>query len=61
MTASEPDLRTDMRAMLRSVGINVTEEGIARARRRRLDAQAKWTPEARAALRKQIGLREKVD
>jgi hypothetical protein len=47
--------------MLRSVGINVTEEGIARARGRRLDAQAKWTPEARAALRKQLGLREKVE
>jgi hypothetical protein len=61
MTMPEPNLRTDVRAMLRSVGINVTEEGIARARRRRIDAQAKWTPEARAALRKQLGLREKEE
>jgi hypothetical protein len=50
-----------MRAMLRSVGIHVTEEGIARARQRRLEAAAKWTPERRAELRKQLGLPQKPE
>jgi hypothetical protein len=42
--------------MLRSVGINVTEEGMARFRKRLREAEAKWTPEARAALLEQLGL-----
>lgn len=56
MTTPEPDLRTDMRAMLRAVGIEVTDEGIAKARERRLAAAAKHTPEMRAAWRKQLGM-----
>jgi hypothetical protein len=50
-----------MRAMLRSVGIHVTDEGIARARQRRLEAAAKHTPEMRAAWRKQLGLPAKSE
>jgi hypothetical protein len=42
--------------MLQSIGINVTDEGIARARKRRLLAAARHTPEMRAAWRKQLGL-----
>ena len=57
----EPEMRTDMRALLRSVGINVTEEGIARARRRRLEVAARWTPERWARLRKQVGLPEEAE
>jgi hypothetical protein len=42
--------------MLQSIGINVTDEGIARARKRRLEAAARHTPEMRAAWREQLGL-----
>jgi hypothetical protein len=45
-----------MRAMLQSIGIDVTDEGIARARQRRVEAKAKHTPELRAAWREQLGL-----
>ena len=51
-----PDPRTNVRAMLQSIGVNVTDEGIARARQRRLEAKAKHTPELRAAWREQLGL-----
>jgi hypothetical protein len=61
MTTPEPDLRSDTRAMLRSVGINVTEEGIARFRKRLHETEAKWTPEARASMLEQLGLREKAE
>jgi hypothetical protein len=42
--------------MLRAAGIAVTDEGKAAARRRRLEAAARWTPGKRAELRKQLGL-----
>ena len=58
---AEPEVRADMRALLKSVGINVTEEGIARARRRRLEVAARWTPERWARLRKQVGLPEEAE
>jgi hypothetical protein len=38
-----------MRTVFRSIGIDVTAEGMAQARRRRLDAAAKHAPERRAA------------
>jgi hypothetical protein len=44
--------------MLRSVGINVTDEGMERARKLLREAEAKRTPEMRAAWRKQLGLPE---
>jgi len=42
--------------MLAEAGITVTDEGKARARAALADADARWTPERRAALRRQIGL-----
>jgi hypothetical protein len=42
--------------MLQSVGINVTDEGMARARKRRLEAAARHTPAMLAAWRRQLGL-----
>jgi hypothetical protein len=42
--------------MLRSVGINVTDEGMERARKLLSEAEAKRTPERVAAWRKQLGL-----
>jgi hypothetical protein len=44
-----------MRTMLRSIGIEVTAEGMVRARRRRLEAAAKHTPERRAAWAAAVG------
>jgi hypothetical protein len=56
MPQPRPDLREDTAAMLAEAGITVTEEGKARARAELADADARWTPERRAALRRQIGL-----
>ena len=56
MTTPPPEPRTDMRAMLQSIGIDVTDEGMARARQRRMEAKARHTPELRAAWREQLGL-----
>jgi len=47
-----------MRAMLQYVGIDVTGAGLARARNLLQAAEAKRTPELRAAWRKQLGLPE---
>jgi hypothetical protein len=44
-----------MRTMLRSIGIAVTDEGMARARKRRLEAAARHTAEQRAAWQKLVG------
>jgi hypothetical protein len=41
--------------MLRSIGIPVTDEGMALARKRRLEAAARHTPEQRAAWRDMVG------
>jgi hypothetical protein len=56
MTTSEP--ANDGDAMLRAAGIEVTEEGKARARRRRREFEARWTPEKWAMLRRRLGLPE---
>jgi hypothetical protein len=45
-----------MDARLRAAGINVTEEGKARWRKRLREADAKLTPEMRAKWREQVGL-----
>jgi hypothetical protein len=58
VTTPEPDAGKDGDAILRAAGINVTEEGKARFRRRLEEADAKWTPERRAELRRQLGLPE---
>jgi len=50
-----------MRAMLRYVGITVTDEGVAQARNLLRAAEAKRTPELRAAWRKQLRLPEKPE
>jgi hypothetical protein len=47
-----PESGNDMRDMLLSIGIEVTDEGIRRAREQRLRAAAKHTPEMRAAWRR---------
>jgi hypothetical protein len=44
--------------MLHSVGIDVTDEGMERFRQQLREAEAKRTPEMRAAWRKQLGLPE---
>ena len=59
----QDDRRTLGRASLRvsdmqDAGIEVTEEGKARARRRRRDFEARWTPEKWAMLRRRLGLPE---
>jgi hypothetical protein len=56
MTQPGPDLREDTTAMLAAVGITVTEEGKARARATLAAADARRTPERRAALRERLGL-----
>ncbi|MCX5070894.1 hypothetical protein OOJ91_34160 [Micromonospora lupini] len=56
MASHEPDTGTDTTAMLAAVGIEVTEEGKARARRRLDDARDRWTPALEAEAREQLGL-----
>jgi hypothetical protein len=56
MTQPGHDAREDTVEMLAAVGITVTEEGKARARARLAKADARHTPERRAALRAQVGL-----
>jgi hypothetical protein len=43
-----------MRDLLGRAGIQVTEEGVAAARARRLALEAEWTPERWAALRERV-------
>ena len=54
-TTAVSEIAEDFDAMLRSVGIHVTAEGKARARARRLEAQARHTPEMRALWARQLG------
>ena len=61
MTEPGPDLRQDMAAMLAAAGIEVTEEGKARARAQLAEAAARRTPERRAAMRARIGLPPAAD
>ncbi|MGC9670943.1 hypothetical protein ACNTMW_30900 [Planosporangium sp. 12N6] len=56
VTTPGPDLRDDTAAMLETAGITVTAEGKAEARRKRLAAAERRTPEVREALRRQLGL-----
>jgi uncharacterized membrane protein len=50
------DAREDTVQLLAAVGIEVTEDGKARARARLTEADARRTPERQAALRAQVGL-----
>jgi hypothetical protein len=56
MAQPEHDASQDATAMLAAVGITVTEEGKARARAKLAEADARRTPELRAAWRAQVGL-----
>jgi methylmalonyl-CoA mutase cobalamin-binding subunit len=56
MGQPDHDAAEDVTAMLAAVGIEVTEEGKARARARLAEADAQRTPERRAAWRAQMGL-----
>ncbi|MFG2047857.1 hypothetical protein ACGFIW_10565 [Micromonospora sp. NPDC048935] len=56
MVSQNPHSGTDTMALLAAVGIVVTKDGLARARRRLEDARARWTPELDAAVREQLGL-----
>jgi hypothetical protein len=56
MTHPEGEVHRDTAAMLAAAGITVTEEGKARARAKLAEADARRTPELRAAWRAQIGL-----
>lgn len=55
--AEDPRPPEDMKAALASVGIHVTEDGKARARRVLAEAAAKIDPEHRAALKAKFGYR----
>jgi hypothetical protein len=52
----DPDIQESLTEALARVGIVVTAEGKARARRRMADAEAGWTPERDAAQRAKLGL-----
>jgi hypothetical protein len=56
MTQPDPHVQGDTVAQLAAVGIRVTDEGLARARRRLAEARERRTPERLAALRRQLGL-----
>lgn len=56
MTEPDPHVHGDTVAQLAAVGIRVTDEGRARARRLLADARARRTPERRDALRRQLGI-----
>ena len=56
MTQPDPHAHGDTVARLAAVGITVTAEGLARARRKLAESRARRTPERRAALRRQAGL-----
>jgi hypothetical protein len=51
---------TDLDRIHIAAGFAITPEGKVAARRRRLEAEARWTPEKRAALRKRLGFPEKT-
>jgi hypothetical protein len=56
MTRPDQSRRSEAIATMAEHGITVTEEGMARARAKLDEADAKWTPERRRALREQLGL-----
>jgi hypothetical protein len=56
MVQPDHDAREDTVEQLAAVGIEVTEEGKARARARLAEADERRTPELRAAWRAQMGL-----
>ena len=58
VTTAEPNPDMSGEEMLRAAGFNLTEEGLRRARERRLAFEAQWTPEKWAALGKQLGMPE---
>jgi hypothetical protein len=56
MTSPDETTRNEAIITMAEHGITVTEEGLARARAKLHEADAKWTPERRRALREQLGL-----
>ncbi|MBF9134993.1 hypothetical protein I0C86_39635 [Plantactinospora sp. S1510] len=48
-------VREQGRQLLADQGFNITDEGVARARARLAEADAKWTPERRQQLRERMG------
>jgi hypothetical protein len=56
MTQSGYDVHESLTEALARVGIVVTAEGKARARRRLTEAEAGWTPERREEQRAKLGL-----
>lgn len=60
MTQPRSDSSADLSALFDAVGITVTDQGRARARKRLAEASARWTPERWAELRQQLGLPERA-
>lgn len=60
MTSPDHDARRHTAELFDAVGITVTDEGKARARARLAAAAARWTPESWAALREQLGMRDRA-
>ncbi len=56
MTQSDHDVHESLTEALARVGIVVTAEGKARARRRLAEAEAGWTAERREEQRTRLGL-----
>lgn len=50
------DVRTDMRAMLAAAGIEVTEQGVERARVQMAQVKARRSPEKLNAMRAKLGM-----
>jgi hypothetical protein len=56
MTQSDHDVQESLTEALARVGIAVTVEGKARARRRLAEAEVGWTPERHEEQRARLGL-----
>lgn len=56
MSQPTGDVRTDMRAMLTAAGIEVTDEGVERARVQMVKVKARRTPEKLNAMRAKLGM-----
>jgi hypothetical protein len=56
MTQPDNDAQVDVTEMLAAAGIEVTEEGKARARAELDAAEARWTSEQWDELRRQVGM-----
>jgi hypothetical protein len=56
MSQPTGDVRTDMRAMLNAAGIEVSDEGVERAREQMAEVRARRTPEKLNAMRAKLGM-----